>query len=58
MRHGADLGYIPVVVTDACGTGNAEAAERSLASLKFAGDAMLTDVQTFCAELQRQAASR
>lgn len=52
VRHGADLGYIPVVVTDACGAGHPEAAERSLASLKFAGDAMLTDVQTFCAQLQ------
>src|SRR5262249_20509520 len=25
VRHGADLGYIPIVVTDACGGGNAEA---------------------------------
>ena len=25
-RHGADLGYIPVIVTDACGAGNEEAA--------------------------------
>lgn len=53
VRHGADLGYIPVVVTDACGAGHPEAAERSLAALKFAGDAMLTDVQTFCTQFQR-----
>jgi biuret amidohydrolase len=45
VRHGADLGYIPVVVTDACGAGNAEAAERSLAGLRFAGDALLTTTQ-------------
>src|SRR5262249_31977866 len=51
VRHGADLGYIPVVVTDACGAGHPEAAERSLASIKFAGDALLTDVKTFCALL-------
>src|SRR5260370_29609542 len=36
VRHAADLGYIPILVTDACGAGNEEAARRSLASLKFA----------------------
>jgi biuret amidohydrolase len=29
VRHGADIGYIPIVVTDACGVGNNEAAVRS-----------------------------
>jgi nicotinamidase-related amidase len=53
VRHGADLGYIPVVVKDACGAGHREAAERSIASLEFAGDAMFTDVSTICAQLQR-----
>ena len=37
-RHGADFGYIPVLVTDACGAGNEEAAKRSIENLKFAGD--------------------
>jgi hypothetical protein len=46
VRHGADLGYIPIVVTDAYGAGHAEAGERSLASIKFMGDAILTDIQT------------
>ena len=46
VRHGADLGYIPIVVTDACGAGNVEAADRALASLSFMGDALLTDIQT------------
>lgn len=50
-RHGADLGYIPVVIRDACGFGHREAAERSLASLQFAGDALLTNVETFCAQV-------
>jgi nicotinamidase-related amidase len=45
IRHAADLGYIPVVVTDACGAGHAEAGERALDSIKFMGDAILTDVQ-------------
>ncbi len=41
-------GYIPVIVADACGAGDHEAARRSLASLEFAGDAMLTDAETIC----------
>jgi nicotinamidase-related amidase len=46
-RHAADLGYIPIVVTDACGAGDAAAGERALATLEFAGDAILTDVSAF-----------
>jgi nicotinamidase-related amidase len=46
-RHAADLGYVPIVVTDACGAGDAAAGERSLATLEFAGDAILTDVSAF-----------
>ena len=56
VRHGADLGYIPVVVTDACGAGHAEAAERSLASLRFAGDALFTTIEELRAALQSQVA--
>jgi nicotinamidase-related amidase len=44
VRHGADLGYIPIVVTDACGAGHPEAGERALASLRYMGDALLTNV--------------
>ncbi len=60
VRHGADLGYIPVVVKDACGFGHEEAAARSLASLEFLGDAMFTDVESICDHLSRvsQAAVR
>jgi nicotinamidase-related amidase len=54
-RHGADLGYIPVIVTDACGDGDEEAAKRSIESLKFNGDAVLTDTETICAIFQRSA---
>jgi biuret amidohydrolase len=43
VRHATDLGYIPIVVTDACGFGDAAAAERSLAGLAFAGDSLQTD---------------
>ncbi len=46
VRHGADRGLIPVVVTDACGAGNLAAAKRSFDALAFAGDAILTDIST------------
>jgi nicotinamidase-related amidase len=51
VRHSADLGYVPVVVRDACGAGNAEAGERSLAALAFAGDAMIASTDEVCAAL-------
>jgi nicotinamidase-related amidase len=53
VRHGADRGLIPIVVTDACGAGNISAANRSLESLATAGDAMLTDVSTITGLLAR-----
>jgi biuret amidohydrolase len=53
VRHGADRGLIPVVVTDACGAGNQAAAQRSLDALADAGDAILTDVATIAALLAR-----
>jgi biuret amidohydrolase len=53
VRHGADLGYIPVVVRDACGFGHRGAAARSLSGLEFAGDALFTSVDTICAQFRR-----
>src|SRR3989441_6615553 len=53
VRHGADLGYIPLVVKDACGFGHRDAAARSIASLEFAGDALLTNVETICTQFRR-----
>ena len=52
VRHGADLGYIPVVVKDACGFGHRDAADRSIASLEFAGDTLFTTVETMCSQLK------
>lgn len=43
-RHAADLGFIPVVVRDACGGGHEEAARRSIDALEFGGDAIIADV--------------
>jgi biuret amidohydrolase len=57
-RHGADLGYIPVIIKDACGFGHRDAAERSLASLEFAGDSILTTVEAFCAQLENKRLSQ
>jgi nicotinamidase-related amidase len=54
VRHAADLGFIPIVITDACGAGHADAAKRSIESLKFAGDAVFTDVATISALLSRK----
>lgn len=54
VRHGADLGFIPIVVTDACGAGNPEAGERSLASLRFMGDALFTTTEELANILRRQ----
>jgi nicotinamidase-related amidase len=53
VRHATDLGYIPIVVTDACGAGDLAAGERALETLRFAGDAMLTDAAGFAEALAR-----
>src|SRR6476661_4782701 len=51
VRHAGDLGFIPVVLTDACAAGNAEAGDRAIEGLRFLGDAVLTDVAQFSAAL-------
>lgn len=48
VRHGTDLGYIPVVVTDACGAGNEAAGTRTVDGIRFTGDAFVTDTDTIC----------
>jgi nicotinamidase-related amidase len=47
-----DLGFIPVLVQDACGSGHAEAGERSLAALRYSGDTVLTDLASVVRALQ------
>ena len=54
-RHAADLGFIPIVVRDACGFGHEEAAQRSIAGLEFAGDTIVTDVASLCDRLGSRA---
>ena len=48
-RHAIDLGIIPIIVTDACGHGNAEAAQRTADQLRFLGDAQFTDTSALAA---------
>lgn len=43
-RQGADLGLWPILVRDACGFGNEEAANHSLASLKHIGDTKVSQM--------------
>ncbi len=56
VRHATDLGYIPIIVSDACGSRDKPAAERSLANLAFAGGSLQTNVESICAVLARSQA--
>ena len=57
VRQGADLGYIPIVVEDACGAGHAAAGDRAMTSLRFMGDALFTTVAEVTALLHSKAAA-
>src|SRR5262245_14016904 len=45
VRHGTDLGFIPIVIEDACGHGDKNAAERSIENIRYIGDAFVTNVE-------------
>ncbi|HZY61689.1 MAG TPA: cysteine hydrolase [Edaphobacter sp.] len=45
-RHAADLGIIPILVHDACGAGNPEAAQKCTATLEHMGDTIVTNLDT------------
>src|SRR5262249_50265469 len=51
VRHAIDLGLIPIIISDACGSGDPKAAQRSLDSLAFEGNAIITDTATFSAAI-------
>lgn len=57
VRHGLDLGFLPVVIVDACGYGNEQAAQRSLAQLAFCGGSIQTDSATVIGLLTDRAAA-
>ena len=58
LRHAGDLGFIPVVITDACAPGDPEAGARAIETLRFLGDTVLTDVAAFRDALVAHAAGR
>ena len=51
VLHATDLGFVPILIEDACGAGNADAARRVLDSMRFVGEAIITDVATFARTL-------
>ena len=57
VRHAMDLGYLPVLVTDACGSRDRAAAARSLATLAAFGGSLQTDVKSIAPLLRRAVAS-
>jgi nicotinamidase-related amidase len=51
VRHGADLGFIPVVIEDACFPGHEDAGARSIANMRFMGDAVLCSTEQLATAL-------
>jgi nicotinamidase-related amidase len=47
VRHATDLGFVPIVLADACGIGNAEAGARALHTMRFVGEAIISEVDSF-----------
>ncbi len=58
VRHATDLGYIPIVVRDACGYRDQAAADRAYAGFVFAGDALVTDVETITRRMRATATTK
>jgi len=56
VRHATDLGFVPIVLADACGSGRAEAGGRALETMRFVGEAVIGDVDGFASALGRGAA--
>jgi nicotinamidase-related amidase len=47
VRHATDLGFVPILLADACGRGHPEAGARALETMRFVGEAVLGDVDGF-----------
>ena len=54
VRHSTDLGYIPIVVRDACGHRDEAAAARAYDGFAFAGEPIVTDVETITRIMTRR----
>jgi biuret amidohydrolase len=44
VRHGNDLGFIPILIEDACGHGHKDAAQRCIENIRYMGDAIVTNI--------------
>lgn len=53
VRHGADLNYIPIVVSDACGSKTVEAKTRTLAELGGTGEVFTVESEALLPLLSR-----
>jgi nicotinamidase-related amidase len=51
VSHSTDLGYVPVVIADACGSVDETARQRALADIDYTLMSLTTDVTTFCGRL-------
>jgi nicotinamidase-related amidase len=56
VRHATDLGFVPLVLADACGAGHADAGARALETMRFIGEAVLGKVDGFVAALAHSGA--
>jgi len=56
VRQATDNGFTAVLIEDACGFGKREARDRSLATLKFIGETVITDSASFCAAVAHRSA--
>lgn len=51
VRHALDLNYIPILIADLCGSRSGELHQRSLETLTFTGEVMVTNSQEFTSQL-------
>lgn len=56
VRQATDLGLVPLVLTDGCGSGHADAGARALATMRFVGEAVIGEVDAFVSALAAQSA--
>lgn len=58
IRHATDLGFVPILIEDACGYGNAGAAADAMRLIRFVGEAVVTDTLGFTAAIAQPEGSR
>lgn len=57
VRQATDNGFTAVLIEDACGFGNAAARDRSIATLNFIGEAVVSDTASFCSAVNSASTS-